>query len=128
KKTLPRSYSICGSSMPRASWRTRSVFPRYGRIWRASRPFCGKRPRPRPRPVEDRRMKTRGIQKKIVGEVVSDRMEKTVVVAVRRLVKSPLYQKFVWKRARYKAHDEKNECKIGDRVLLTETRPLSREK
>ena len=73
-------------------------------------------------------MKTRGIQKKIVGEVVSDRMQKTVVVVVRRLVKSPLYQKFVWKRARDKAHDEKNECKIGDRVLLTETRPLSREK
>jgi small subunit ribosomal protein S17 len=73
-------------------------------------------------------MKTRGIQKKIVGEVVSDRMEKTVVVVVRRLVRSPLYQKFVWKRSRYKAHDEKNECKVGDRVLLTETRPLSREK
>jgi small subunit ribosomal protein S17 len=73
-------------------------------------------------------MKTRGIQKKMVGEVVSDRMEKTVVVVVRRLVKFPLYQKFVWKRARYKAHDEKNECKVGDRVLLTETRPLSREK
>ena len=72
-------------------------------------------------------MKTRGIQKRIVGEVVSDRMEKTVVV-VRRLVRSPLYQKFVWKRARYKAHDEKSECKVGDRVVLTETRPLSREK
>ena len=70
-------------------------------------------------------MKTRGNQKKIVGEVVSDRMEKTVVVVVRRLVKSPLYQKFVWKRARYKAHDEKNECKIGDVVRIAETRPLS---
>ncbi len=73
-------------------------------------------------------MKTRGIQKKMVGEVVSDRMDKTVVVVVRRLVKDPLYQKFIWKRARYKAHDEKNECHPGDRVVLTETRPLSREK
>jgi small subunit ribosomal protein S17 len=73
-------------------------------------------------------MKTRGMQKRIVGEVVSDRMDKTVVVVVRRRVKSPLYQKFVWKRARYKAHDAKNECRIGDRVLLTETRPLSRDK
>jgi small subunit ribosomal protein S17 len=73
-------------------------------------------------------MKTRGTQRKMVGEVVSDRMEKTVVVVVRRQVKDPLYQKFIWKRARYKAHDEKNECHVGDRVLLTETRPLSREK
>jgi small subunit ribosomal protein S17 len=73
-------------------------------------------------------MKTRGIQKKMVGEVVSDRMDKTVTVVVRRLVKDSLYQKFIWKRARYKAHDEKNECHVGDRVLLTETRPLSREK
>jgi small subunit ribosomal protein S17 len=73
-------------------------------------------------------MKTRGTQKKMVGEVVSDRMEKTVIVVVRRQVKDPLYQKFIWKRARYKAHDEKNECHVGDRVLLTETRPLSREK
>jgi small subunit ribosomal protein S17 len=73
-------------------------------------------------------MKTRGTQKKLVGEVVSDRMEKTVIVVVRRQVKDPLYQKFIWKRARYKAHDEKNECHVGDRVLLMETRPLSREK
>jgi small subunit ribosomal protein S17 len=73
-------------------------------------------------------MKTRGIQKKMVGEVVSDRMKKTVIVVVRRQVKDPLYQKFIWKRARYKAHDETNECHVGDRVLLTETRPLSREK
>jgi len=73
-------------------------------------------------------MKTRGTQKKMVGKVVSDRMEKTVIVVVRRQVKDPLYQKFIWKRARYKAHDEKNECHVGDRVLLTGTRPLSRDK
>jgi small subunit ribosomal protein S17 len=55
-------------------------------------------------------------------------MNKTVIVVVERLVKHPLYQKYLRKKARYKAHDEKNECRAGDRVLLMETRPLSREK
>ena len=64
----------------------------------------------------------------MVGEVASSRMNKTVIVVVERLVKHPLYQKYLRKKARYKAHDEKNECRPGDRVLLTETRPLSREK
>ena len=64
----------------------------------------------------------------MVGEVASSRMNKTVIVVVERLVKHPLYQKYLRKKARYKAHDEKNECRAGDRVLLTETRPLSREK
>ena len=73
-------------------------------------------------------MKERGIRKTRVGTVVGDRMDKTVVVQVQRLVKHPLYQKYTRKRARYKAHDEKNECRIGDRVLLMETRPLSGEK
>ena len=73
-------------------------------------------------------MKERGIRKTMVGTVISDRMDKTIVVLVQRLVKHPLYQKFIRKRARYKVHDEKNECHPGDRVLLTETRPLSREK
>jgi small subunit ribosomal protein S17 len=63
-----------------------------------------------------------------VGMVVRDRMDKTVVVLVQRLVKHPLYQKYTRKRARYKAHDEKNECRVGDRVLLMESRPLSKEK
>lgn len=70
----------------------------------------------------------RGIRKTMVGEVVSDRMDKTIVVLVERLVKHPLYQKYIRQKARYKAHDEKNECHPGDRVLLMETRPLSREK
>jgi small subunit ribosomal protein S17 len=70
----------------------------------------------------------RGIRKTMVGEVVSNRMDKTVVVLVERLVKNPLYRKYVRKKARYKVHDEKNECHPGDRVLLMETRPLSREK
>ena len=64
----------------------------------------------------------------MVGEVASNRMNKTVIVVVERLVKHPLYQKYLRKKARYKAHDEKNECHPGDRVLLMETRPLSREK
>ena len=70
----------------------------------------------------------RGIRKTMVGEVVSSRMDKTVIVVVERLVKHPLYQKYLRRRARYKAHDENNECRAGDRVLLMETRPLSREK
>ena len=64
----------------------------------------------------------------MVGVVASSRMNKTVIVVVERLVKHPLYQKYLRKKARYKAHDEKNECRAGDRVLLLETRPLSREK
>ncbi|MBI5968984.1 MAG: 30S ribosomal protein S17 [Deltaproteobacteria bacterium] len=73
-------------------------------------------------------MKGRGMRKTMVGTVVSDRMDKTVVVVVQRLVKHPLYQKYIRKRKRYKVDDEKNDCHPGDRVLLIETRPLSREK
>jgi len=73
-------------------------------------------------------MKAKGMRKTMVGIVVSDRMEKTVVVVVQRLVKHPLYQRYIRKRARYKVHDEKSDCHIGDRVLIMETRPLSREK
>jgi small subunit ribosomal protein S17 len=73
-------------------------------------------------------MKGRGIRKTMVGTVVSDRMDKTIVVLVQRLVKHPLYQKYIRKRKRYKVHDEKNDCHPGDRVLIMETRPLSREK
>ncbi len=73
-------------------------------------------------------MTERGVRKTMVGRVVSDRMDKTVVVQVERLVQDPLYQKFIRKRKRYKAHDQKNECHVGDQVLLMETRPLSREK
>ena len=73
-------------------------------------------------------MKGRGIHKTMVGIVVSDRMDKTVVVLVQRLVKHPLYQKYIRKRKRYKVHDEKNDCHLGDRVLIMETRPLSKTK
>ncbi len=64
----------------------------------------------------------------MIGTVCSDKMDKTVVVRVERLVKHLRYRKYVKKGAKYKAHDEKNECHIGDTVSIIETRPLSREK
>jgi small subunit ribosomal protein S17 len=67
-------------------------------------------------------------KKTFVGEVVSDKMDKTVVVAIARRVQHSLYQKTVNRVSKFKAHDEKNECGIGDRVLMIETRPLSKEK
>jgi len=60
--------------------------------------------------------------------VVSDKMDKTVVVMTYRLTKHSLYGKYIKKRIRFKAHDEQNQCRIGDTVLVQETRPLSREK
>ena len=71
---------------------------------------------------------TRGRRKVFVGKVVSDKMDKTVVVQVEYLQKHPLYGKYVKKRKKYKAHDEKNECRVGDIVKIVETRPLSKEK
>ena len=62
------------------------------------------------------------------GVVVSDKMDKTVVVAVDRLVRHPRYKKYVRRRAHYKAHDESNRCAVGDRVVISETRPLSKDK
>jgi small subunit ribosomal protein S17 len=73
-------------------------------------------------------MKERGIRKIVIGTVYSDKMDKTVVVMVERLVKHPRYKKYVKRGAKYKAHDEKNECHTGDIVSIIETRPLSREK
>jgi len=73
-------------------------------------------------------MKERGTRKRMVGTVVSDRMDKTVVVMVERTVQHTQYKKFVRRRARYSAHDEKNDCKMGDRVAITESRPLSKTK
>jgi len=74
------------------------------------------------------RMAERGKQKTLVGVVTSDKMEKTVIVMVNRLVLHPVYKKYVRKRKKIKAHDEQNQCHVGDKVLLMETRPLSREK
>ncbi len=69
-----------------------------------------------------------GNRKVVVGIVKSDKMDKTVVVEVTRLVKHPKYKKYIRKRTKLYAHDEKNECAIGDRVMLMETRPLSKLK
>lgn len=67
-------------------------------------------------------------RKVVVGTVVSDKMQKTIVVKVDRRVRDPLYKKYVVRSRRFKAHDEKNEAKMGDRVTLVESRPLSRDK
>jgi small subunit ribosomal protein S17 len=73
-------------------------------------------------------MSERGNRKTQVGVVVSDKMDKTVVVKVSHLVKHSDYNKFIKKSVKYKAHDEDNSCKIGDRVQIMETRPLSKDK
>jgi small subunit ribosomal protein S17 len=70
----------------------------------------------------------RGRRKLRVGKVVSDKMDKTVVVVIERLVKHPEYKRYVRRRSRFKVHDEKNECKEGDTIRFMETRPLSKEK
>ena len=70
----------------------------------------------------------RGNRKVRVGVVVSDKMDKTIVVAIRTRVKHGLYGKIMNRTTKLKAHDENNECGVGDRVLVMETRPLSREK
>lgn len=73
-------------------------------------------------------MSERNLRKTRVGKVVSNKMDKTVVVAIVDNVKHPLYKKIVKRTIKLKAHDEKNECNIGDRVEVMETRPLSKEK
>ena len=73
-------------------------------------------------------MDQRGFRKTREGYVVSDKMDKTVVVAVEDRVKHPKYGKVLRRTKKYKAHDEQNECNVGDRVLLMETRPLSATK
>ena len=70
----------------------------------------------------------RNLRKERTGVVVSDKMDKTVVVAVERKEKQPLNGKFVKKTTKFVAHDEKNECGVGDTVLIMETRPLSKTK
>ena len=72
--------------------------------------------------------KVQGKRKTKVGRVVSDKMDKTVVVVIERLVKHPEYKRYVRRRSRFKVHDEKNECKEGDTIRFMETRPLSKEK
>ena len=73
-------------------------------------------------------MKNRGIRRTLVGMVVSDKMDKTVVVRVERLVQDPRYKKYVRRYSKFLAHDESNGCSIGDRVRIIEHRPLSKNK
>jgi small subunit ribosomal protein S17 len=70
----------------------------------------------------------RNRRKTRVGKVVSDRMDKTIVVSIERLVKHPQYGRYVRRRSKFKVHDEKNECHMGDTVRFMETRPISKDK
>ena len=78
--------------------------------------------------AEQNQKHERGLRKSMIGVVTSDKMQKTVVVTVSRRVKDPMYQKFVVRKSKFKAHDEKNETRQGDRVEIIESRPLSRDK
>nr|WP_269465125.1 30S ribosomal protein S17 [Salinivirga cyanobacteriivorans] len=73
-------------------------------------------------------MEKRNLRKERIGIVVSDKMEKSIVVAVRRKMRHPIYGKFINKTTKFKAHDEENTCKPGDIVRIMETRPLSKSK
>lgn len=73
-------------------------------------------------------MDTRNLRKTRIGVVSSNKMDKTITVAVERKVKHPIYGKFVKKTTKFHAHDDKNECSIGDTVKIMETRPLSKTK
>lgn len=73
-------------------------------------------------------MSERNLRKTRVGTVVSDKMDKTCVVSIKDNVKHPLYKKIIKRTVKLKAHDEQNSCGVGDRVLIMETRPLSKDK
>jgi small subunit ribosomal protein S17 len=73
-------------------------------------------------------MEKRRLKKQVVGIVISDKMDKTVVVRGERLVKHPFYHKYIRRQNKFAAHDEANACGVGDRVIITESRPLSRLK
>jgi small subunit ribosomal protein S17 len=73
-------------------------------------------------------MKSRGRRKTKTGKVVSDKMDKSIVVSVERLVRHPLYRKYFRKTSKFTAHDEENQCGVGDTVRIMETRPLSKTK
>jgi len=73
-------------------------------------------------------MKERGTRRQLSGVVVSNKMDKTVIVMVERLVKHRFYLKYIRRRAKFAAHDEKNTCQIGDKVNIMESRPLSKTK
>ena len=73
-------------------------------------------------------MEERNLRKTLIGKVVSDKMDKTIVVAIETNVAHPIYKKTVKRTLKVKAHDEENVCKIGDKVKIMETRPLSKDK
>lgn len=73
-------------------------------------------------------MESRNLRKERIGQVVSNKMEKSITVTVQRKVKHPIYGKFIGKTTKFTVHDEKNECNIGDTVRIMETRPLSKNK
>jgi len=78
--------------------------------------------------VEEQTVKSKSGKKEFVGIVLSDKMEKTIVVSVDSKTLHPLYKKYVMRTKKLKAHDEKNDAKVGDRVRVIESRPLSKEK
>lgn len=69
-----------------------------------------------------------GMKRQVIGTVVSDKMDKTVVVQIERLVKHKFYHKYIRRQTKFSAHDEENSCNVGDKVLITESRPLSKTK
>ncbi len=71
---------------------------------------------------------TRGMKRRLVGTVLSDKMDKTVTIQVERLVQHTQFRKYMRRHAKFAAHDERNECGVGDRVMITESRPLSKNK
>ena len=73
-------------------------------------------------------MKKRLLRRQVVGTVVSDKMDKTVIVIVERLVKHRLYKKYIRRRSKFAAHDENNASKVGDKVLIIQSKPLSKTK
>ncbi len=73
-------------------------------------------------------MKKRGMRRQLTGVIISDKMDKTVVVLVERLVKHSWYHKYIRRQNRFSAHDENNSCRIGDKVRIIESRPLSKTK
>jgi len=73
-------------------------------------------------------MKQRGIKRQMTGTVVSNKADKTVTVLVERLVKHKMYHKIMKRRSKFAAHDDRNDCQIGDKVLISESRPLSKSK
>ena len=73
-------------------------------------------------------MKQRGMKRQLIGTVVSNKADKTATVLVERLVKHQMYHKYIRRRTKFAAHDSRNDCQIGDKVLIAETRPISKTK